>query len=372
MLMQTPPAMTDNQRAVLGAVLAVPDQQRLELSIGLGLSAQTIMRAVLPLIDSGVLLERTEPAAGRGKPARSLRFAPGTLATLGISVASDHIRVSCSDLAGAKLLTAKRARAYETAAAQLDDLDELVAAVMAGLPDGAILVGAGVSVQGYLLDGGRRILARVDPAGWAAVDLAARLRDQLGLPVHLMNDGKTLASSLIRTAPEPNFLCVHLGTGVGGGLVSNGTLIVGANGNAGEIGQFFPHGPDRPVEQTFQRAAGLKDWSGWNGIAALPGADQDRLTARLESAGAMIGDVLAQALALLDFQAAYICSRMPADLLQALVAQIDVMPLGQDLAGAGPDQTNPPPAVHACHVPNHANLACRMAAEAFLSPTAPC
>ncbi len=372
MLMQTPPAMTDNQRAVLGALLALPDQQRLELSMGLGLSAQTIMRAVLPLIDNGVLLERTEPAAGRGKPARSLRFAPGTLATLGISIASDHIRVSCCDLAGAELFTAKRASDYQTAAAQLADLDALIAAVMAGLPDSAVLVGAGVSVQGYLLDGGKRIMARVDPAGWAAVDLAARLGDQLGLPVRLMNDGKTLATSLIRTAPETDFLCLHLGTGIGGGLVSNGNLVGGVNGNAGEIGQFFPQGPDRPVEQAFQRAAAVPDWSGWPGITALPAADQKRLAAWLDRAGAMIGDVLAQALALLDFQAAYICSRMPADLLQALVGRIDVMPLGQDLAGAGPDQTNPPPAVHACHVPNHANLACRMAAEAFLSPTAPC
>jgi len=364
-------ALTDHQRAIIGAVLAEPGIRRPEMAERLGISAQTIMRAVRPLLDSGALREDQMASGGRGKPALCLRFEPKTMTTLGISLASDRIRVEFRDLSGQGLAAESVQRAYGSAGAQLADLDALLDDQLARLPESAMLVAAGVSVQGYFLDRGTRFAARADPAGWAAIDLQSHLYDRLGVPIRLMNDGSTVASSLILKAPYRHFICLHLGSGIGGGVVSDGRLLTGANGNAGELGSFFPRNDDRPVEAMFLATAGRTDWADWPGLAALAEDRVQRLGSALTRAGDEISRVLEQTLAVLDFEAVYLCSRMPADLLDALADRIAVTPLGTDLVGQSRDLRNPAPAIHPFHVPHYARLACEMALDSFLSPAHP-
>lgn len=364
MLDQPPMTLTDHQRAILGAVLARPGVRRGELSEQLGISAQTTMRAVLPMIDQGILSERQVPSGGRGKPARQLRFVPGSLATIGISLAVDRVRVEVDDLEGRQLGSLSRSKTYGDAQVQLADMDMLLNEVLADVPQTSCVMGAGVSVQGYLMAGGTRFAAKADPEGWAQVDLPAHLARRLGVPVQFMNDGRTLASSLIRSSPFQNFICQHIGSGIGGGVVSNGVLVTGANGNAGEFGALFPEGPDRPVEAAFLNAAGLTSWADWHGL-------NDGAAAFLDRAADQISAAIANALPLLDFEAAYICSRMPKDLLQALCARIRVEPLGLERFGGPLAAQNQPPVIVAHHVPNYAQLACRMAVETVLSPAIP-
>ncbi len=355
-------ALNDHQRAILGAVLKHPAIRRGAISDLLGISPQTTMRAVLPLIDQGILSEAHVPSGGRGKPARELSFVAGSLATVGISLAVDRVRVEVSDLAGHQLSTANVSKTYNSASKQLRDLDAVLDEALAGMPASALLMGAGVSVQGYLMAGGTRFAAKADPEGWAAIDLPTHVSQRLGVPVHLMNDGRTLASSLIRSAPFQNFICLHLGSGIGGGVVSNGTLVPGANGNAGEFGALFPDTPDRPVETAFLKAAGLVSWADWTG-------DIDACATYLDDAAAQVSAAITDVLPLLDFEAVYICSRMPNDLLQALCARIRIDPLGFGRFGGPLAAQNQPPIIKAHHVPNYAQLACHMAVEAALSPT---
>ena len=180
-----------------------------------------------------------------------------------------------------------------------------------------------------------------------------------------MNDGKTVASSLIQSAPYPHFLCLHLGSGIGGGVISHGRLLCGANGNAGELGRLFPSISDRPVEAMFLNVAGIADWADWPGLTDARARDMQPVLAR---AGAEISRVLEQTLAVLDFEAVYLCSRMPRDLLGALADQIEVAPLGTEIVGNNADLRNPAPAIHPFHVPQYARLACEMALDSFLCP----
>ena len=65
------------------------------------------------------------------------------------------------------------------------------------------------------------------------------LEEQLNLPVMIDNDANVVAlGEQWKGAGRDvdNFLCVTLGTGVGGGAVSQGKLLRGFNGNAAEIG----------------------------------------------------------------------------------------------------------------------------------------
>jgi glucokinase len=84
------------------------------------------------------------------------------------------------------------------------------------------------------------------PGQWRDVPVGALLGSRLGLPVHLLNDVRMatlgeLAYGHGRRCREagteaPTLVLLALGTGVGGGVVVDGKLRLGAAGAAGEIG----------------------------------------------------------------------------------------------------------------------------------------
>ena len=72
-----------------------------------------------------------------------------------------------------------------------------------------------------------------------SVPLAAMLRQRLERPVFLDNDANAAAWGEYCTGELcDSFVMVTLGTGVGGGIVENGRLLMGCNGAAGELGHF--------------------------------------------------------------------------------------------------------------------------------------
>ena len=294
--------LTDHQRAVIGAVLNEPGIRRNRLSRLLGVSPQTTMRAVNPLVEGGILQETAVSSGGRGKPATALEFMPGALLTAGISLALDRVRVRVCDLAGTEKAAAETARIYDSAAEQLADLDRKIDEALEGIDEISRIVGVGVSVQGYFLDIGARFTSRADPAGWAEINLQSRLSRRFGLPVRIMNDGKTITTSLISTTGSPDFLCIHIGSGIGGGIVLNGALIEGTHGNAGEVGPLFPMGANRPTEPNFLAAAGRETWDDWAGIDALDSPSHQRFQAFLLQSSAQIADVIGMSLATARFR----------------------------------------------------------------------
>jgi glucokinase len=98
---------------------------------------------------------------------------------------------------------------------------------------------AGVDCAG-LVDGARGFL-HVSPnlGGWEKVPLRDVFERALGVPVVVENDANAAAyGEWARGAGRGmrNFVCLTLGTGVGGGIVINGELYRGSSGFAGEIG----------------------------------------------------------------------------------------------------------------------------------------
>src|SRR5690606_14618451 len=82
--------------------------------------------------------------------------------------------------------------------------------------------------------------------------LVERFQATLGAPVMLENDGRVCAIGErvmgVGTAYR-TFMLVHIGHGVGGGLIIDGKPYRGAQGNAGIMGQYYPYGAPRPSGQ---------------------------------------------------------------------------------------------------------------------------
>lgn len=86
------------------------------------------------------------------------------------------------------------------------------------------------------------------PGDWSGFPLRSRVGDALGMPVWMINGARafTLAEGMLGSGRgHSTVACVTLGTGVGGGLMIDGRLHLGAFGVAGELGHqtVLPDGP---------------------------------------------------------------------------------------------------------------------------------
>ncbi len=99
--------------------------------------------------------------------------------------------------------------------------------------------GVGIGLPGLIdpIQGIVRYLPNIP--GWRNVPLQKIMQDRLGVPVFLENDVNmiTLAEWKYGAGQgQDNFMCITLGTGVGGGLILNGSIYRGEGFVAGEIG----------------------------------------------------------------------------------------------------------------------------------------
>jgi glucokinase len=113
----------------------------------------------------------------------------------------------------------------------------------------AAVVALGIGIPGQI-DPRGQIVQGAPNLHWRNVPLAKLLSRRLKIPVTLVNDVQagTLAVQAAGSGRKlKNFVCMFIGTGIGGGLVINGELYRGATGLAGEVGHMpvVPH--DGPV-----------------------------------------------------------------------------------------------------------------------------
>lgn len=106
-----------------------------------------------------------------------------------------------------------------------------------GLPLQSV-AGVGVGVPAFL-DVQRGVVISAVNLGWSDVPLVSIVEDAFRLPVAVENDANlaALGESWVGAGQEHAcVLCATVGTGIGGGIVMNGSLFRGVNGMAGEIG----------------------------------------------------------------------------------------------------------------------------------------
>ena len=122
----------------------------------------------------------------------------------------------------------------------LDRLAEgaVSAATAADLPFEAVAA-VGVCVPGPL-DRSRSVVAMAPNLGWVEIHVREELERRLpGKPVFIENDVRAAALSEHKLGAGRGYdstLAVFVGSGIGGGIVIDGSLYHGAHGGAGEIG----------------------------------------------------------------------------------------------------------------------------------------
>jgi len=97
----------------------------------------------------------------------------------------------------------------------------------------------GISAAGFVSSDRQTMLASPNIAGWNGVNLKKEISLEINLPIVIENDANAAAwGEAVYGAGrgESELMMVTVGTGIGGGLINNGTLYRGAFGVAGEFG----------------------------------------------------------------------------------------------------------------------------------------
>ncbi|WP_405681665.1 ROK family protein [Streptomyces sp. NBC_01238] len=265
------PTLRSHNAALVLELLRVAGERgisRLELAERTGLTPQAVSKITARLRAEGLATEAGHRASTGGKPRTVLRLVPDAGHAIGLHLDRDELTVVLVDLAGT---------VAESRTAPLDfgaPADEVLATAAYAV---ASVRGGGVGVVPSVRDGGAGSVSSVRDGGAGAAPaarLAGRpvlgvgvavpgpldhrggvlhrvtgfpqwdgypLRDALaartGLPVVVDKDTNAAALGLaLRVAGAGDFAYLHLGTGLGAGLVLGGEVHRGARTGAGEFG----------------------------------------------------------------------------------------------------------------------------------------
>ncbi|WP_078854581.1 ROK family transcriptional regulator [Streptomyces sp. NRRL F-5135] len=224
---------------------------RLELAEHAGLTPQAVSKITARLRADGLVAEAGHRASTGGKPRTVLRLVPSAAQAVGVHLDRDELTVVLVDLAGTPV--AARSVPLDLGAGT----DRVIAAVVeqvaavrgaaravrgeARAVRGDGLLGVGVAMPGPL-DHTTGVPRRVTGfPQWNGVPLRDTLAARLGFPVVLDKDTNAAALGLALRGPADTFAYLHLGTGLGAGLVIDGELHRGARTGAGEFGHQVIH-----------------------------------------------------------------------------------------------------------------------------------
>lgn len=244
--MATPTAVRQvNESRALARLLSNGPMSRADLARELDLTRSTASSIVASLLKAGKVLETDEPDEERanrtGRPAILLRMNADHALFLGADIGASYLRLCAVDFLG-------EMREFQEKRIEISSPDpevlvgmlaEMVEDFAASLPDVSVIKGLNVSVPGVVNLTGD--VLRAPPLGWKHVPLQRMLEERLKplLVTRLLNDANAFAvAALERYGGQAlnDAVFILLEDGVGGCIISDGRIIEGYQGFAGEIG----------------------------------------------------------------------------------------------------------------------------------------
>lgn len=209
--------------------------------IGTPQEAAAAMRAGASYVVVGGAITRPQLIAAPFAQALE-RYATGPAHAIGVDVGGTKINAGIVAENGDVLLSHSLGMAgggTDPAGRIAEAIDGLLARARDRYPDIRIAgIGVGTAGQVDWREGKIRYASELI-AGYTGTQLKAMLEERYGLSARVDNDVNALALAELRHGAgrgTDHFVCLALGTGVGGAVVADGRLLRGAWGGAGELG----------------------------------------------------------------------------------------------------------------------------------------
>jgi len=344
-------ANAHNRRVILDAIRVNRAMSRADLARATKLSKQAVSNIVDELEREGMIMAQDTVAREvPGRPAVPYVLSPNGAYAIGLHIDRHEARAVIVDLCG-DVLVRQRARLHAEDPDQgFKDLLDLLSSTRKNAaalrPDlETRLVGLGVAMPGpFGIDEARSVTADVySMARWQSFPLVSRMESETGLVVSLRNDAAaaTMAEMIAgRLHGVKDAVCLYLGYGLGAGIVINGELYNGRNGNAGDVG-LIPAQPgceSRPLLERLATLAALSesldldpaDPEFFTVITQIAEKSGPEYQAWLSQAAREIGWLLAMTELVFAPEAIVLCGSAPEALLDDLLERLKAPGLAGD------------------------------------------
>ncbi len=228
-----------NERSILRVLWQNPGVARSCINAQLDLTQQSIHRIVDHMVERGIVVLGA-PVSGlsRGQPSPTLHLNGSYAYCWGMSINPDVIHICIMDLAGSILVQDAVALTGQSMAEALKEVSALMVQLRLRCKlEEDRLLGIGVGMTGYNI-GGTRFNGPLPLHEWSLVELGPLLTEEFRKPVwiHIAGQTAAVAEAMFGIGRHiRHFAYLYIGYGFGGGLISDGELLLGGNGNAGEF-----------------------------------------------------------------------------------------------------------------------------------------
>lgn len=237
-----------NERAVLTLIGFNSGLSNADIARLSGLAPQTVS-AILADIETAGLITRGAVLRGRrGQPATPIFLRAEGAYAIGVEIGWRHVEVLLVNLSAQVLASRRWDYDYPDARTIGGEISAAIAELRLALPDSHRdrLRAIGVALPCNIAD--NLDLVEAPPEQrllWAKLDIASELTRMNGLDVTLFNDGNAACWAQLVTFPRPrpaNFIYFLIARYIAAGIVGEGTLWEGPNGNSANLGSMLVNG----------------------------------------------------------------------------------------------------------------------------------
>ncbi len=326
-----------NRQVVLGLVRRHQPVGRAAIARLSGLSIQGVSNIIAELTKQGFLSVAGRSMKGRGLPVVEYILDREGVFALGIEVRPDAMFAALVNLMGETRFVERVSLSASTPEIVSDHARRLKQKALrhVGL-QGSQLLGTGVVMPGPFGQVGLDDCGRSELEGWDDVDPVAHFEQVLGTAVVVENDaaGAAVAERISGVAQNLKTYCyLYFGAGLGLGVVSDGEIMRGAFGNAGEIGHVLVRSGTRDDRlENFASRIAIRDQLAGAGLAVKTVDDLDRLHKQrnphllewIQQAAPPLSQAIGIVENLFDPEAVILGGAMPDALLNDLIAALEL------------------------------------------------
>lgn len=220
-----------------------------------GLTRSAVAVLVRELEDLGYVSEQAAtPDGNRGRPSPVAHPRPDENVVIAMEILVDTLAVAAVGFAGeiVRLERIERSRDQMPVEQTVRDLTALFNIVTGDLSPATALYGVGVAVAGLVRGSDQQVVVGPN-IGWREVPLGELIRSALGdtLRVNVGNEAGFAAFGESKrgiAVGMSDFMFLFGEVGIGGGVISGGSLLSGAEGFAGEVGHILVNPDGAPCK----------------------------------------------------------------------------------------------------------------------------
>lgn len=230
---------TENTSSILRTVHETSDISRADLVRLTGLTAPTVSRIVGFLVEQGVVTESPGSSTGVGRKPVVLHFNGRSRYIVAIDFSWAHVRTALMDLGGGILDHTERAiDARGSIKVEFEKVMDTVQELL-NRHRGVKIIGAGFSAPGLINSEAGVIIGVPNFPSIRNLQVRQMIEGRFGFPTFVINDAnaEAIAEKFFGQGRDASdFVLVHLGYGIGAGIIVGGRLYTGNFGVSGEIG----------------------------------------------------------------------------------------------------------------------------------------